>query len=200
MQCIYQGAEAKLYQQGDELIKQRVPKGYRLPEVDHALRVQRHRREVKVLKELHSLGISAPSYISDDEATCIIRMRFLKGEMLKTILCLQNQDFYASQMGELLALLHNADIIHGDLTTSNLIVGDKLYFIDFGLSFFSKRVEDKAVDIHLLGCAIESKHPSLYPLFYDNVLKAYSKRIKGFDAIVTRLHSVQGRGRNKLGS
>ncbi len=69
------------------------------------------------------------------------------------------------EIGNLIGKMHNQNIIHGDLTTSNMIVNSnekKIYFIDFGLSFFSEKIEDKAVDLHLLKRALESKHLKKY--------------------------------------
>ena len=64
-------------------------------------------------------------------------------------------------IGQCIAKLHNGGVIHGDLTTSNILLkknldeynlsANDLYFIDFGLSTISNSVEDKAVDLFVLG-------------------------------------------------
>ncbi len=86
----------------------------------------------------------------------------------------------------------------GDLTTSNFILTDnKVFFIDFGLSFFSKKVEDMAVDLHLLKHALESKHPDIYEKAFDIVKKSYAKNYSDSMIVFTRFDKVESRGRNK---
>ncbi|RXW17144.1 hypothetical protein EST38_g8711 [Candolleomyces aberdarensis] len=91
-------------------------------------------------------------------------------------------------IGVELAKLHKADIIHGDLTTSNMMLRHpstfqspgcptELVLIDFGLSFVSTLVEDKAVDLYVLERAFASTHPDSEPMF-ASVLDAYSKALK----------------------
>ena len=84
-------------------------------------------------------------------------------------------------MGETIALLHFNDMIHGDLTTSNMlydITKNKLYLIDFGLSVNSDKVEDKAVDLYVLERAFVSTHPNSQELV-DYLLKCYYNSLKG---------------------
>ena len=90
MELIAQGAEAKLYKEGDQLIKERVSKGYRVPEIDKKLIKRRTKREAKVLKDLEKLGFT-PKLI-DNDGTKIV-MEFIKGKV----------DTVSSKMG----LMHN---------------------------------------------------------------------------------------------
>ena len=72
---------------------------------------------------------------------------------------LEKQKQIMGLIGESVARIHQKDIIHGDLTTSNMIFkNEKVFFIDFGLGYISRKIEDKAVDIHLLKQALEAKH------------------------------------------
>lgn len=65
-------------------------------------------------------------------------------------------------MGQMILRLHNVNIIHGDLTTSNMMISnDKLYLIDFGLAYTKPNAEDKAVDLYVLERAFVSTHPEL---------------------------------------
>lgn len=83
----------------------------------------------------------------------------------------------AHQIGQLLARLHGADIVHGDLTTSNILVErdtGRLVLIDFGLSQVSPMAEDKAVDLYVLERAILSTHPEEGPRLFCGILAAYS--------------------------
>jgi TP53 regulating kinase-like protein len=99
-------------------------------------------------------------------------------------------------LGENIAVLHQNDIIHGDLTTSNMILkNNKIYFIDFGLGFQSARIEDKAVDLHLLRQALESKHFKHWQTLFDAVLLGYKKL--GNEAVLLQLKKVESRGRYK---
>jgi TP53 regulating kinase-like protein len=104
------------------------------------------------------------------------------------------------EMGQKIAKLHAANIIHGDLTTSNMILHETLkevHFIDFGLSFFSEKVEDKAVDLFLLDRAIETTHIDKYPDLFDAVLEGYCEEYDVADDVLKRFEEVQLRGRNK---
>ena len=66
-------------------------------------------------------------------------------------------------MGKTINKVHDLGIIHGDLTTSNMIIrNDKqIVLIDFGLSYYKDSAEDKAVDLYVLERAFKSTHPHL---------------------------------------
>ena len=101
-------------------------------------------------------------------------------------------------IGEQISKLHDNNIIHGDLTTSNMIVKEgKVYFIDFGLGFISNKIEDKAVDLHLLKQALESKHHENWEESFNEILRGYNKS-KNFKDVINRLDKVERRGRYKL--
>ena len=196
MKLIAQGAEAKLYRNGTSLLKARIEKTYRIKEIDSRLRKSRTRREAKVLKKLEEMGFPAPRLIKTDDRENI-EMGFLDGPKVRD--ALEKGDYIAisREIGGKIALLHNNEIIHGDLTTSNMILLDCVYFIDFGLTFFSKRIEDKAVDLHLFRQALESKHYKVWEKCFDAFLKEYSKCAVDGKDILKRLEKVEGRGRNK---
>ncbi|MAG50631.1 Kae1-associated kinase Bud32, partial [archaeon] len=101
------------------------------------------------------------------------------------------------KIGKNISILHDNDIVHGDLTTSNMILKkDKVYFIDFGLGFISDKTEDKAVDLHLLKKALMTKHYRIFEKSFENVLKGY-KENKDFKEVLNRLEKVESRGRYK---
>jgi TP53 regulating kinase-like protein len=106
-------------------------------------------------------------------------MEFIKGKKLSIYLDkfeLKKQKEITKKIGENVAKLHDANIIHGDLTTSNMILmEDQLYFIDFGLGFISHKFEDKAVDIHLLKQALEAKHFKNWEILFNEFIKGYKK-------------------------
>ena len=157
MKLISQGAEAHIYLDGKQVVKQRVAKEYRIEAIDLPLRRLRTRSEAKLLQKAEGF---APKVFTVDDKKMVIAMEHLKGDLLKDILdALSEQDrkLILIQLGKHIAALHGKDIVHGDLTTSNVIVvRQQPYLIDFGLGFVSPKIEDKAVDLHLLKQALAS--------------------------------------------
>lgn len=193
---IAQGAEAKLFKSGDSIIKDRISKGYRLLLLDQRIRKQRTKREAKLLLKVSSL-IPVPRLIKTDDKEEII-MQFIDGLKLSENLDnLKNNIQICKTIGKQIALLHDNNVIHGDLTTSNMIYSEsKVYFIDFGLSFESSKIEDKAVDLHLIKHALEAKHFKHYNIFFDAILEGY-KISKNAKETIKRLETVEKRGRYK---
>ena len=134
-------------------------------------------------------------------------MEYIDGTQLKKLL--DKKPELGLMIGKNLSIIHDLNIIHGDLTTSNMILVEndieekstkskkspKLFFIDFGLSFNSTKIEDKAVDIHLFKQALESKHFRVYDKAYKAFLNGYIP--KGKKEILERLEIVEQRGRYK---
>ena len=199
LKIIQQGAEAKIILSNNSIIKDRIKKSYRIPELDDRIRKLRTRSEAKLLNKA-SKFIPTPDVIKVDEKAKEIVMDFIDGEKLSDHLDsfpLKKQKEICKSMGESVAKLHDADIIHGDLTTSNMILkNSKIYFIDFGLGFISHKFEDKAVDIHLLRQALEAKHFKHWEDLFEEVLKGYSKS-KDSKIVLERLKAVEKRGRYK---
>ena len=198
---IAQGAEAILYQDNNKVIKERFSKKYRLEHLDKSLRQFRTRREAKVLGKLEELKFPSPHLLDFSDKRMSITMDFVPGEKLRDVL-LKGDDYQilASEVGEKVGKLHVHNIIHGDLTTSNMIQHQEtreLSIIDFGLSFFSEKVEDKAVDLFLLDRALESKHYQHYPEIFENVLEGYKKSNPDAALVLERFTAVKKRGRNK---
>ncbi|MEK6984533.1 MAG: KEOPS complex kinase/ATPase Bud32 [Nanoarchaeota archaeon] len=191
---IAQGAESKIFLEKGVIIKDRFPKMYRIKEIDEKLRRLRTKRETKILQKLQIINFPAPKVIKSDEKESIIISR-IKGKLVKDILEQLDYKKWCGEIGKKLAILHNNLIIHGDLTTSNMILNKKIYFIDFGLSFFSEKAEDKAVDLHLLKEALESKHYKIWEGCFKCALDAYRKDAKNSGATLKRLDTVEKRGR-----
>ena len=189
------GAEATIYLDG-HVIKDRVKKSYRIPEIDSCLRKSRTKREAKVLKKLEALKFPAPRLIKTDEKSKI-EMELVEGAKIRDILEKSDYHLLCEEIGKKIAIMHNEGIIHGDLTTSNMMLDKEIKFIDFGLSFFSVKIEDKAVDLHLLRQALESKHYKIWHKAFLSVLKGYKKKIKNYDEVHKRYEKVEARGRNK---
>ncbi len=198
MKLISEGAEARIYADGNRIIKERARKSYRIPEIDNSLRKFRTKREAKVFERLEKIGFPIPKIISVSDRTMKIEMEFIKGEKLRDILNDRNCAGLCNELGRKIGIMHGNGIIHGDLTTSNMILKNgKIYFIDFGLSFFSEKTEDKAVDLHLLRQALESKHHTIWKKCFGAALKGYKKSEPKAQEIIKRLEKVEERGRNK---
>jgi len=194
---IAQGAEAVLRKQKNSIIKERIPKDYRLAEIDNKLRSSRTRREAKILKKLEEIRFPAPRLRKTDEKKMEIEMDFITGPMLKEVLHTDHLAF-SKEIGRKVGILHANNIIHSDLTTSNMIhCNNEIHFIDFGLSFISQKQEDKAVDLHLLDRALESKHHEIYRECISAVLEGYKQGNPQWQPVLERLKKVEQRGRNK---
>lgn len=193
MELLFQGAEAKIYEKNGTIHKERIEKTYRHFELDTSLRKFRTNREAKILKKLEEIAFPAPRLLRKETFTII--MEKIRGPPVKDVFILE----HAKEIGRLIGILHSHDIIHGDLTTSNMILNEeegKLYFIDFGLAQISKKREDKAVDLHLLKHALESKHWDIANEAFNIILEEYSKQLDAKE-ILKRLDVVELRGRNK---
>ncbi|MSS74523.1 Kae1-associated serine/threonine protein kinase [Candidatus Pacearchaeota archaeon] len=194
---IAQGAEAIIIKRGRYVLKNRIEKNYRHPKIDEKIRKLRTRAELKLLEKASKL-INVPKVIESDEQKKIIVLEFIRGDKLADVLEQQKErNIICRKIGKSLAKLHDAGIIHGDLTTSNLILKNKdIYFIDFGLGFQSNKIEDKAVDLHLLKEALESKHPSIFEKSYISILKGYKSSVN-YNKTIKQLEFVEKRGRYK---
>ena len=193
---IAQGAESKLFLIDKKILKNRFEKKYRIREIDGRLRKSRTKREAKVLVKLKEINFPSPKLIKSDDKENI-EMELITGKVLKDALEKSNYVGLGKEIGEKIAILHNNHIIHGDLTTSNMILNKEIYFIDFGLSFFSHKIEDKAVDLHLLKEALESKHHKIWEKCYTAALGSYEKKAEKGKEVLERLKVVEKRGRYK---
>src|SRR3989338_1630638 len=117
---IAQGAEAMVYKDNATIIKERFSKKYRLPHLDESFRQFRTRREAKILGRLEELNFPAPHLLDFSDKRMSITMDFIEGEKVRDVL--GKDDNYvqlAREIGMKVGLLHQENIIHGDLTTSN---------------------------------------------------------------------------------
>ncbi|MBW3021276.1 Kae1-associated serine/threonine protein kinase [Candidatus Woesearchaeota archaeon] len=190
------GAEAIIKREGDFVIKERIKKDYRLDELDNSLRKFRTRREEKILKKLEELNFASPKVHDVNDQLMTLRMDFINGDKLRDVLFKDPLNL-GREVGRKIAILHNNDIVHGDLTTSNMILDNEVKFIDFGLSQFSNKVEDKAVDLHLFKHALESKHHLIWESCFKEAINGYKETNPDFKEVLKRLEEVELRGRNK---
>ena len=198
MKIIKQGAEAVIKLKKNRIIKERIKKNYRIKEIDKKLRKFRTKRESNMLRK--AVFVNVPKVYSVDEEKMIIEMEYIKGMLLKDFLNGKNLNEIlkiADVIGDNIGKLHDNNIIHGDLTTTNLILKqDDLYFIDFGLSFISHKSEDKAVDLYLLKQALTSSFPQISEQMFNVILQSYHTHKQHYE-VIERLKKVEKRGRYK---
>ena len=191
------GAEAEVKRNGGEIEKIRVRKGYRIVKLDESIRKRRTITEARLLSEARRSGVSAPNVIDTGEFS--IRMEYINGKTVRDSINDGNCEEVSFLIAESAAKLHNAGIIHGDLTTSNMIFRGVVYIIDFGLGFRSQKVEDKATDLYLLKEALESTHFSISRKAWKTILKVYRVKSKDGAKVLTALEKIEKRSRDSEG-
>ncbi|XP_058055207.1 EKC/KEOPS complex subunit TP53RK [Anopheles bellator] len=220
-----QGAEGKLYTATYKgslcLVKERFEKKYRHPQLDRQLTRQRIKAEQKAFQRCATAGVETPALFGVDLDERKIYMEYLD----KAVTAKQFIDEWmatsdesatttespklkklAEQIGRIVGVLHRNNIIHGDLTTSNILLdpleGDdclpyRLVTIDFGLSHFSDSAENKGVDLYVLERAILSAHSQL-PSLFGMILESYrSHNTNRCDETIAKYEEVRARGRKR---
>ncbi len=208
---IRRGAEAVLIHSKwfnrDVMIKYRLPKNYRINEIDKKLRYSRTIKEGRTLIELFKFGIPVPSIFEINPAKGLIVMQFINGNRLKDVIPeLSNEELEIifRKVGYWLAKMHQIKRAHGDLTTSNIIYTEnrELFFIDFGLTESDIGIEEKAMDLHLFKRVISSTHGKFFPYLYDQFIQGYSaveKTDKNENSeIHSRINQIELRGRYNI--
>ena len=195
-EIIQRGAEAVIIKKDNLVLKRREKKGYRIEELDVKLRKRRTKKEGKILEKVSKV-IKVPKVSKVDNKEMEIDMEFISGKKLSEELdSLKEWKEVCFKIGESIGKLHDFGVIHGDLTTSNMIFNDSVYFIDFGLGYESDKIEDKAVDLHLIKQALEAKHFGNYEKFFKEVIEGY-RTSKNAESVLKRLEKVEMRGRYK---
>ncbi|KAK9478370.1 kinase-like domain-containing protein [Lipomyces japonicus] len=213
------------------ILKFRPPKKYRHAILDAQLTKHRTLSEARVLYKLSLAGVNVPRLIAVDPRQGIIWMQNINGRSLKQYIwdveagldenaeqvAKKNQwagafESKLQSVGAEIAKLHYIDIVHGDLTTSNIMLkedhendNDVLpVIIDFGLAQQSTLPEDKAVDLYVLERAVISTHPKHSEEFTTWLLEGYlsefnSQKGGSFKAkeILKKLDAVRLRGRKR---
>lgn len=195
------GAEARLdsarWMERDVVVKQRVVKGYRHPELDRSLQSFRIRNEVRLMLEARRAGISVPIVYSVDLEGNRIMMEEVPGMRVKDALqdAAVDGDAVCREIGSIAGRLHANDIVHGDLTTSNMLLdGERIVLIDFSLGGKSSETEDKGVDMHLLEEAFHSAHHQRAEL-YETVKGSYESSYAGGADVLHKVREIERRGR-----
>jgi len=200
---LYMGAEAEIrlakHMNHQVVQKKRIKKTYRIKNIDDKLISYRTREEAKLMTEARLYGVSIPIIYDVDLFNGVITMEYLRGKRIKDILnkiSEKERKRICNKIGESIARFHNNNIIHGDITTSNMILmDDRIHFIDFGLGEKNSEIESKGVDLHVLMEAIESTH-SKYSNCFKYVLDGYRKEYKGNpEHVINKIDEIVKRGR-----
>lgn len=212
MEIIDKGAEANLIladfsevlypsEREKVLIKHRISKEYRAENIDTKLRDSRTSLEAKLLADAKRAGVPTPVVYRIDLEDMRLFMQYVEGEAVKDILEAVNperREELCRTIGEQIGRLHNSDLIHGDLTTSNMIKSEdgKIYFIDFGLGEYNPSIEAKGTDIHLLHRTLESTHFAVADESYQALLEGYkSKYPEAAEEVIRKIEEIETRGR-----
>lgn len=205
MEVLARGAEAVLYADVADgrkvLVKERVRKSYRIPQIDVRLRRERTNHEVKLLTDARAAGVPTPQVLDVGKAESRIVMEFVEGEGVKEFLGHAKpaqMEKVCDTIGRWVGRLHGRGITHGDLTTSNMIVhraSGKVYFIDFGLGAYSNRVEDKAVDLKMLRDALRAAHYKILKRCWGIIVEGYKKEYKAAEEVIKQIDAIEGRMR-----
>jgi TP53 regulating kinase-like protein len=185
------GAEAVVLIDDDKAVKTRLKKDYRIKELDERLRTERTRAEAKIMSEARRLGIPTP--IIYDVGRFDLVMETIHGVPLKDVI----DEDKARKAGVQVGKLHAGGIIHGDLTTSNMLVrGERIYLIDFGLSFWDEMLESRGVDVHVFYQTLVSSHQEHEKLMAA-FAEGYRSSFKGAVEVLERVREIEYRGRYK---
>ncbi len=201
------GAEASLFLDPNwngrcVVIKARLPKRYRPNQLDLKIRRYRTIHEPQLIHDAKRLGVPTPLILLVDVEEATIVMEYVKGKQIKQLLdgvSKEMRNDLCVRIGELVAKLHLGGIIHGDLTTSNMILTDqgRIFFVDFGLGDRSEELEAQGVDLHLLKRALQSTHFSVADECFSCVLEGYAK-VAGAERsakVSEKIREIEKRGR-----
>jgi len=203
---IKKGAEANLYLKDwhgrKVIVKERIPKKYRVPMLDEQIRTYRTVHEPQLMHEAKKVGVPTPTIYMVNLAEKSIIMEYVEGKQVKQILnqlSSKERIGLCKRIGNLIGRLHKSGIIHGDLTTSNMILtpNGKIFFVDFGLGEFSNELEAKGVDLHLMKRAFQSTHYRFAEESFKAVLEGYAEVVGEADMekVLEKIREIELRGR-----
>jgi TP53 regulating kinase-like protein len=180
---IKKGAEASLYltqwHGKKALTKTRIPKKYRPEVLDKQIRTYRTIHEPQLIHDAKASGVPTPLIYMVNVPDATIVMEYIEGVQVKQYLNKApkaERKQLCLKIGELVGKLHKKGIIHGDLTTSNMILtpGGQIFLVDFGLGENNIELEAKGVDLHLLKRALQSTHFGFWETCFEDVLNGYA--------------------------
>jgi len=200
------GAEANLYledwHERKVVMKRRLQKAYRLVQLDSSIRTQRTQHEPLLIHRAKEAGVPTPTVFLVDLADSNIVMEYVEGKQVKQILNVisaKERLQLCRHIGTLIGHLHKNGIIHGDLTTSNMILtsSGKVFFVDFGLGEHSDELEIRGVDLHLMKRALQSTHHKHAKECFEAVMAGYKQTVgeETAKSVLAKIHEIERRGR-----
>ena len=200
------GAEASLYLADwhgrKVVVKVRIPKKYRPAALDEQIRSYRTVHEPQLMHEAKVAGVPTPLIYMVNVPESSITMEYIEGQQVKQLLNsaskVERHDLCV-KIGESIAQLHIHGLIHGDLTTSNLILNPdgKLFFVDFGLGEKNIELEAQGVDLHLMKRALQSTHYQFWEECFQSVLCGYTSilGVEKAEKVYEKIREIERRGR-----
>jgi TP53 regulating kinase-like protein len=206
MRLLKKGAEANLYVadwHGRRVVfKKRLPKKYRQTKLDAQIRVYRTIHEPQLMHEAKKAGVSTPTIFLVDVKNTFIVMEYIEGKQVKQLLYELSEDKRKNvcfMIGQEIAKLHRFGLIHGDLTTSNMIMNSdgRVFFVDFGLGEKNDELEAKGVDLHLMKRALQSTHYQFAEDCFKSVVDGYGSILNGdtLKSVLRKVKEIERRGR-----
>ncbi|MBT0159673.1 Kae1-associated kinase Bud32 [Candidatus Bathyarchaeota archaeon A05DMB-2] len=184
------------------VVKVRFPKKYRPAELDERIRRYRTAHEPQLMHEAKLAGVPTPTIFLVDMANAAITMEFVEGKQVKQLLGdipKEERQQLCFRIGEQIGKLHGHDVIHGDLTTSNMILTSegKVFLVDFGLGEKNTELEARGVDLHLMKRALQSTHYEFAEECFQNVMLGYKAVLGEQDAksVLDKIREIERRGR-----
>lgn len=161
--------------------------------------------EARALLRARKLGVRAPALLFVDVEASTLYLEKVEGTSLKDVLkggvSPERAAALAAAVGAAVAALHDGGIVHGDLTTSNLIVPDDdpnaVVVIDFGLATHSTLAEDRAVDLYVLERALDAAHADAEGALFAGVKSSYRQHARCWCAVLNKFAEVRLRGRKR---
>eukprot|EP00904_Undaria_pinnatifida_P003032 jgi/Undpi1/1272/HiC_scaffold_11.g04664.m1 len=181
------------------VLKERFRKSYRLPALDEKLTSKRTQQEARCMVKVRKAGVETPCLYLVDSANTKIYMEKIDGVTAKHFFQTERASSVFFYVFAFLVSFAFAQVVHGDLTTSNLMVrngSQRVVAIDFGLASQQPLPEDKAVDLYVLERAFISTHEDAEPLV-NEVMRAYKASSRKADATLHKLAEVRRRGRKR---
>jgi TP53 regulating kinase-like protein len=200
------GAEASLFLASWHgrrvIVKARFPKKYRPAELDAKIRSYRTAHEPQLMHEAKKAGVPTPTIFLVDMKVAEITMEFVEGKQVKQVLAgvsKKERQELCTSIGVLIGKMHRHGVIHGDLTTSNMILtGEgKIFLVDFGLGEKNMELEARGVDLHLMKRALQSTHYQFAGECFKAVLAGYSGvlGVEEAEKVFEKIREIERRGR-----